>query len=103
LPYCKSCGNELKEGDKFCPVCGTPVSAPQVTEVRAERVRDVRSGEACFGPRGSGGGLWGAISGGVFLIGLGILWYFNFWWPGILFLIGIMVVVGALAAYARRW
>jgi len=24
---------------------------------------------------GGGGGLWGAISGGVFLVGLGILWY----------------------------
>jgi hypothetical protein len=34
---------------------------------------------ACFGPRGSGRGLWGSISGGVFIIGLGILWYFDIW------------------------
>jgi len=25
LPYCTKCGASLKEEDKFCPVCGTPV------------------------------------------------------------------------------
>lgn len=25
MPYCSKCGAELKEGDKFCPSCGTPV------------------------------------------------------------------------------
>ena len=91
----------MREDDKFCPVCGTPVAPPPpgVKAVRGE----IPSGAACFGPKGSGGGIWGAISGGVFLIGLGILWYFNFWWPGILFLIGIMVIVGALAAYLKKW
>ncbi|MDH5770330.1 MAG: hypothetical protein OEZ25_03475 [Candidatus Bathyarchaeota archaeon] len=58
--------------------------------------------EACFGPRGSRVGLWGAISGGVFLLGLGILWYFDYFWPGILFLIGIMMIIGGIVAYTRR-
>jgi len=58
--------------------------------------------EACFGPPGSKRGLWGAISGGVFLIGLGILWYFDWWWPGILFLIAIMMIIGGIVAYKRR-
>ena len=62
---------------------------------RAER-------EACFGPRGSGGGLWGAISGGIFLIGLAVLWYYDFWWPGIFFLIALMVIIGGIVAYTRR-
>jgi uncharacterized RDD family membrane protein YckC len=26
MPYCKKCGNELPEGAKYCPVCGTPVT-----------------------------------------------------------------------------
>jgi uncharacterized membrane protein YvbJ len=26
LPYCSKCGAELKENDKFCNVCGTPVT-----------------------------------------------------------------------------
>jgi hypothetical protein len=41
------------------------------------------------------------ISGGVFIIGLGILWYFDWFWPGILFLIALMVIVGGLVSYLR--
>lgn len=26
--YCRSCGRELSEGARFCPVCGTPVYVP---------------------------------------------------------------------------
>jgi uncharacterized RDD family membrane protein YckC len=26
MPYCNKCGNELPEGAKYCPVCGTAVS-----------------------------------------------------------------------------
>ena len=26
MPYCAKCGNELPEGAKYCPVCGTAVS-----------------------------------------------------------------------------
>ncbi len=29
--YCKNCGAELKEGQKFCPNCGTPVSTSQTS------------------------------------------------------------------------
>ena len=27
MPYCQKCGTELPEGAKYCPVCGTPLSA----------------------------------------------------------------------------
>ena len=27
MKYCKNCGKELKEGAKFCPSCGSAVSA----------------------------------------------------------------------------
>lgn len=30
-----------------------------------------------------------AISGGIFLIGLGVLLITNYWWPGIMFVIGL--------------
>jgi hypothetical protein len=69
---------------------------------RRARPRYAKESEACFGPRGSGGGLWGAISFGVFVVGLGILWVFDIFWPGILFLIGLMVIIGALVALSRR-
>ncbi len=71
-------------------------------EKSRRRTTYAREGEACFGPPGSGGGLWGAISFGVFVVGLGILWLFDIFWPGILILIGIMVIIGAFAALSRR-
>lgn len=39
-----------------------------------------------------------AVSGGVFLIGLGILFFFNWFWPGILILVG---VVGFIHQWAK--
>lgn len=38
--YCKKCGTELKEGQKFCPKCGTPC-----TFVRSEGNQSVSSGD----------------------------------------------------------
>lgn len=98
LPFCKKCGAESKEDAKFCHSCGNPLEIEEVTRPRRRRTRER---EACFGPPGSGGGLWGAISFGVFIIGLGVLWFFDVFWPGILVLIGLMVAIGALVAISR--
>jgi len=109
---CKYCKAELRKGDKFCYSCGSPVSeeksvgdelreaAEEVKEEVTEATREFREEtQACFGPRGRKAGLWGAISGGVFIVGLGLLWLFDWWWPGILFLIGAMIVIGGLVSY----
>jgi divalent metal cation (Fe/Co/Zn/Cd) transporter len=37
-----------------------------------------------------------AIIGGVFLIGLAVLFYFNLFWPWILALVGLVVILEAL-------
>ncbi|UCC27661.1 MAG: hypothetical protein JSW29_06245 [Candidatus Bathyarchaeota archaeon] len=89
----------MKEDAKLCDSCGTPVIAE--AKIR-RRTRYTKEREACFGPPGSGGGLWGAISFGVFVVGLGILWLFDIFWPGILILIGIMVIIGAFVTLSRR-
>jgi hypothetical protein len=34
-----------------------------------------------------------AVTGGIWLIGLGVLMATGFWWPGILFLVGITAIV----------
>ena len=39
----------------------------------------------------------GQITGAVFLIGLGIIALLNFWWPGIMFVIGAALLVGEYA------
>ena len=99
MPFCKKCGAELKEDAKFCPKCGTPVGAGERARPRGGYPKER---EACFGPPGSGGGMWGAISFGVFIIGLGILWLLDWFWPGILILIGLLVIIGGLVTLSRR-
>ena len=103
MAFCKHCGAELKEDAKFCPKCGAPVSAEERVRPKPPPppARYAKEREACFGPPGSGAGLWGAISAAVFIIGLGILWLLDWFWPGILILIGLMVLIGGLVAYSR--
>lgn len=101
MSYCTKCGKELGKDIRFCPKCGGAVGAEGKAELRTRDAMAKRQ-EACFGPPGSGGGLWGAISFGVFIIGLAILWIYDFFWPGILFLIALMIIIGALVSYARR-
>jgi hypothetical protein len=36
----------------------------------------------------------GQVTGAVFLIGLGIIALLNFWWPGIMFVIGVSLLAG---------
>jgi len=104
VPFCKHCGAELKEDAKFCPYCGTPIGAEERVKPKPKYAEER---EACFGPKGSGAGLWGAISFAVFIIGLGILFLLDSlgiigFWPGILILVGLMVLIGALVASSRR-
>ena len=96
MPYCQKCGEELAEGATFCSSCGAQVGEAKPITRREE------GREACFGPPGSGTGLWGAVSGGIFLIGLVVLWYYDLWWPGILILIALMAIIGGIVAYTRR-
>ena len=42
------------------------------------------------------------IFGGTFLIGLAVLFLLNWWWPGIMFVIGIALLVRAVAE-GRNW
>ncbi len=42
------------------------------------------------------------IFGGTFLIGLAVLFLLNWWWPGIMFVIGIALLVRAVAE-GRPW
>ncbi len=42
------------------------------------------------------------VFGGTFLIGLALLFLLNWWWPGILYVIGIALIVRAVAQ-GRNW
>lgn len=41
------------------------------------------------------------ISGAVFLIGLGIIALLNYWWPGIMFVVGAMLITRSLISKER--
>ncbi|MEZ4668777.1 MAG: hypothetical protein R3E39_12770 [Anaerolineae bacterium] len=41
------------------------------------------------------------VGGGVFLIGLGIIAIFNYWWPGIMFAIGAMLITKGVVSGQR--
>jgi hypothetical protein len=43
-----------------------------------------------------------ALSGGIWLIGFGVLFVTKLWWPGIMFLIGITAIVQGMVQ-GRRW
>ncbi|MEM2557620.1 MAG: hypothetical protein QW600_02890 [Candidatus Bathyarchaeia archaeon] len=45
--------------------------------------------------------LWHSVAGGVFLIGLAILFYVGFW-PWILALLGIMAIIEGVGEYYSR-
>jgi uncharacterized RDD family membrane protein YckC len=47
MPYCQKCGNELPDGAKYCPVCGTAVTtgqAPTATSMPTAPVMAEASG-----------------------------------------------------------
>ncbi|MEM2500783.1 MAG: DUF2892 domain-containing protein [Candidatus Bathyarchaeia archaeon] len=51
--------------------------------------------------KGSKRRLWHSITGGVFLIGLAILFYVGFW-PWILALLGLMAIIEGIGEYHCR-
>lgn len=98
MVYCHICGAEIDEDTKYCASCGASVAYKR--SVQARKHRD--EGKACFGPAGSSVGVWGSISFGIFLLGVGILWFLDALWPGIIILIGLMVIIGGIVSYTRR-
>jgi hypothetical protein len=44
----------------------------------------------------------GEVTGGIWLIGLGILFYTGMWWPGIMFVIGVSAIAQGLVE-GRGW
>lgn len=38
--FCKKCGNEIKDGEKFCAVCGTPVETAPMQSVQTQHASE---------------------------------------------------------------
>lgn len=123
-PRCGACGTVNPAIAVFCVNCGralgqtapagaprptlAPSAPPQVAQAQASpapfEVPAVSSSLPFPAPpaiskrrRKRRGEVWGGISGGVFLIGMAILFATDTFWPGILALVGISAFLGALA------
>jgi len=109
MVYCPKCGVENTEDAKFCIKCGAALYP-------ARRVR--REGDTCFGPREQrvedecfgiprGGAIAGIVFGAIIiLIGLSIAFGQDIGrWitPFILIVVGLLIVIGALFKYRRRY
>jgi len=83
MPYCKKCGNELPEGAKYCPVCGTSVSAEEAPAAPTMPAAPVAAGPklAFWGERFVAWLIDVVIIGAITFI-LGLLGLAFTWWSG---------------------
>ncbi|MEM1581097.1 MAG: zinc ribbon domain-containing protein [Candidatus Bathyarchaeia archaeon] len=118
MVYCVKCGAKNPDDAKICSQCGAPLYS--LTEGERTRRMDNecfgthvstephrRVEEECFGiPRGSA--IVGLAIGIIMIIaGLSMLLkeLFNItipWWPLVVILIGILVIIGAIRGLRRR-
>ena len=99
MVYCTKCGTKNEEDAAVCVKCGTSLSTRPTG--RHERKR---AEEECFGlPHG------GAIAGliiGIIIILVGVSWVtgfeWEFFWPVVVIIFGILVVAGAVYGLRRR-
>ena len=88
----------MNEEVNYCSKCGSLISSSTKQEWQGHR-------EECFGWE-RGGNYWRTIVIGVLILGFGVIFLLNSlkiieWWPGILILIGVMVIIGGVIAQRR--
>ena len=109
MVYCHNCGTKNEDDAEYCSKCGSSLKENDdyYRDRRHRHRRDggyPRRGE-CFGlPHG---GLIVGLIVGILLILFGIssIYGFAFWqyvWPTIIVIIGILFVAGAIYNYSRR-
>ena len=45
---------------------------------------------------GHGWERWGGLQGAIWTLGIAVVAIFNWWWPGMLVLVGLSAIVGAI-------
>jgi Double zinc ribbon len=113
-PLCAACGTRNPVGADFCVMCGRSLASRPVAEPPLDPLpppapaapiapREVSQPALRPPTSRSHAPVWGGVSGGVFLIGLALLFAFNWWWPGILVLLGLTSLIGGMAAGKSFW
>jgi hypothetical protein len=112
-PRCSMCGTPNPPGAIFCVRCGRELAARPVADAPAPPstitppappvvVAPALPAQTSANGSARGPLVWGGMSGGVFLIGLAIIAWLNWWWPGILVLCGVTALLGSAAGGQRR-
>jgi len=98
MVYCTKCGTKNEEDAAVCVKCGAPLAAYPPWR----RERRPRPEEECFGlPHG--GAIAGLVIGIIIILaGLSSLLHIEVW-PFIIIIFGILIVLGALYRYSRRY
>jgi len=106
MVYCPKCGTQNEDDAKFCKKCGADLYKGETVEKRAEAHAGPsrrHMDEECFGLP-YGGAIAGVIVGlFIILIGLWMVFGLNVWnwlWPTVIIIIGVLIVAGAI--YGRR-
>ena len=118
-PVCAACGTRNPPGAQFCVMCGRPLDVRPTADAPAPQPMPTAASAAPITPAAPAvpatpmavpmpgrstrsPAAWGGISGGLFLIGLALIALTNWWWPGILVLVGVVSLVSSLMA-GRPW
>jgi ribosomal protein L40E len=118
MVYCSKCGTKNPDDAKVCSQCGAPLyavaEAPRQTPVEGECYGTSRRGEPyrrvegeCFGiPRG---GTIVAIIVGILIVLGGVsiilqeMYNYSFpWWPVVIIVFGVLILIGAMYGLRRR-
>jgi uncharacterized membrane protein YvbJ len=119
MVYCVKCGTKNPDDAKVCSQCGASLYATGGGEERR------RTENECFGPRRSrepyrrmedecfgiprGGVVFGIVVGVIIvLFGLSLLFQQlygtpEFWWPSVLLIFGVLIIIGAIYGMRRRY
>lgn len=95
--FCVNCGRSLEAPVAVSrPVATAPQRAPTLPAAPLPLMPTARASIGLSRRSRPNAAVWGGVSGGVFLIGLAVLFMTSWFWPGILVLLGIMALFGTL-------
>jgi uncharacterized membrane protein YvbJ len=103
MVYCHNCGTKNEDDDEYCSKCGEPLNEDVERRYRPEHRQ--RQRDECFGlPQGN---IIVPLIIGVILIlsGLSSFYGFQFWqylWPALIVLIGLLIIAGAINRARRK-
>jgi len=111
MPHCSKCGKEVAERDNFCPNCGANLAREALStrttgkesfekEEKAEKSEKEEKREK------EGASPAAALIGGVILVFIGVTYYLSaaglitlrYFWPYLLLLVGLIIVIAAVYA-----